>query len=284
MGAEEKLARFDPAHALPGDALGALRAQCAAAAEGLAAGLTAMLRTPVSARLVALDELPPELFLARLERLTCFNVLRAEGLAEPLVLDIHPAILYPLIDRLLGGGREEPLMALRPLTQIELRLAARVTAAVLEAVGPLWEPLGGGPPQVARVETSPDRSAFGESAGNLLSVHYEVGLGPLRGSLQLAMPSALALRLDRQLSGTDPAAPSPSSGGGGPALVTVELTTARLRRAELRELRPGDIITTSKPAGEPLVVLVGGRPKFRAAAGSLRGRKAVRLESLCEPT
>ena len=45
-------------------------------------------------------------FVFSLENPTCFNLLRAEPLEGNLILDINPSILYPIIDRLLGGGRE----------------------------------------------------------------------------------------------------------------------------------------------------------------------------------
>ena len=44
-------------------------------------------------------------FVFSLENPTCFNLLKADPLEGNLILDINPSILYPIIDRLLGGGR-----------------------------------------------------------------------------------------------------------------------------------------------------------------------------------
>ena len=44
---------------------------------------------------------------------------------------------------------------------------------------------------------------------------------------------------------------------------------------ELQSLRVGDLITTSKSSDEPVLVSVGGSPKFDGMMGSFRGNRAV---------
>ena len=56
-------------------------------------------------------------FVDNLDTPACFHVLRAGPLDERLLLDIEPSILYPLIDRMLGGGREDEPPLGRPLTR-----------------------------------------------------------------------------------------------------------------------------------------------------------------------
>ena len=68
--------------------------------------LSGLLRSIVEVKLTSVDQLTYSEFLFSLENPTCFNLLRAEPLEGNLILDINPSILYPIIDRLLGGGRE----------------------------------------------------------------------------------------------------------------------------------------------------------------------------------
>ncbi len=70
------------------------------------AGLSALLRSIVEVKLTSVDQLTYSEFVFSLENPTCFNLLKAEPLEGNLILDINPSILYPIIDRLLGGGRE----------------------------------------------------------------------------------------------------------------------------------------------------------------------------------
>src|SRR5712672_3226373 len=102
------------------------------------AALSALLRSIVEVKLTSVDQLTYSEFVFSLENPTCFNLLRAEPLEGNLILDINPSILYPIIDRLLGGGKEAGPISRRPLTEIELRLVGRITAMFLEELKRAW--------------------------------------------------------------------------------------------------------------------------------------------------
>jgi len=72
----------------------------------LIAALSGLLRSIVEVKLTSVDQLTYSEFVFSLENPTCFNLLRAAPLEGNLILDINPSIVYPIIDRLLGGGRE----------------------------------------------------------------------------------------------------------------------------------------------------------------------------------
>ena len=75
--------------------------------EGLAGdfgvALSDLLRCPVNVRLAGVDQLAYGEFVGGLQTPACFSLVKAEPLADRLMLDVEPAILYPMIDRLLGG-------------------------------------------------------------------------------------------------------------------------------------------------------------------------------------
>src|SRR5947209_17369610 len=102
------------------------------------AALSALLRSIVEVKLTSVDQLTYGEFVFSLENPTCLNLLRVEPLEGNLILDINPSILYPIIDRLLGGGRDPAPIARRPLTEIELRLVARITNLFLEQLRAAW--------------------------------------------------------------------------------------------------------------------------------------------------
>src|SRR5207237_6699260 len=103
------------------------------------AALSGLLRAIVEMKLTSVDQLTYSEFVFSLENPTCFNLLRADPLEGNLILDINPSILYPIIDRLLGGGRDPAPIARRPLTEIELRLVSRITNLFLEQLRQAWE-------------------------------------------------------------------------------------------------------------------------------------------------
>ena len=62
-----------------------------------------------------IEQVPYGEFVGRMQNPTCASVLRAAPLDAKWILDASPNVLYAMIDRLLGGGREPGLIALRPL-------------------------------------------------------------------------------------------------------------------------------------------------------------------------
>ena len=85
------------------------------------AALSALLRSIVEVKLTSVDQLTYSEFVFSLENPSCFNLLKAEPLEGNLILDINPSILYPIIDWLLGGGRE---MVCWPVARHRDRIAA----------------------------------------------------------------------------------------------------------------------------------------------------------------
>ncbi len=57
-------------------------------------------------KLTSVDQLTYSEFVFSLENPTCFNLITADPLEGHLILDINPSLLFPIIDRLLGGGNE----------------------------------------------------------------------------------------------------------------------------------------------------------------------------------
>ncbi len=96
------------------------------------AALSALLRTIVELKLTSVDQLTYSEFVFSLENPTCFNLINAAPLEGQLILDINLSLLFPIIDRLLGGGSDSGTVVRRPLTEIELRLVVADHRFVLQ--------------------------------------------------------------------------------------------------------------------------------------------------------
>jgi len=258
-----------------------------------AAGLSAMLRSMVEVKLTSVDQLTYSEFVFSLENPTCFNLLKAEPLEGNLILDINPSILYPIIDRLLGGGREAANPARRPLTEIELRIVSRITGLFLEELHRAWENVLDLRLEVVRVESNPQLAQIVSSNEVVVVISFEVALvGDIRGMVNLCIPYNSIERIGNKLSANSwfswaRKSPSPESIQqisqnlrSSPVSLSVRLATTRVSTGELIGLRVGDIITTEKDIRRPLLVTVEGVPKFRARPGLLKGHKAIRIDDV----
>jgi len=257
-----------------------------------AAGLSAMLRTMVEVKLAGVDQLTFSEFIFSLENPTCLNLLTAEPLEGNLILEINPSILYPIIDRLLGGGREGGPLARRPLTEIELRLVSRINDLFLKELGAAWRNVLELDPKVERVESNPQLVQIVPPNEVVVLISFDLALGEIRGMVNLCIPYNSIERISGKLSanswvayGRREATPETIrrvSRTLQNALVNlrVRLAQTRITTGELIGLRVGDIITTEKDVRDSLLVTVEGVPKFRASPGAYKARKAIRIETV----
>ena len=255
------------------------------------AALSALLRSIVEVKLTSVDQLTYSEFVFSLENPTCFNLVKAEPLEGNLILDINPSILYPIIDRLLGGGRETGPLARRPLTEIELRLVSRITGLFLGELHHAWENVLDLQLEVVQVESNPQLVQIVPPNEVVVLISFELTLGDIRGMMNLCIPYNSIERISSKLSANTwsaygrrqatPESIEQISGTVSTSLVELNARLARTRisAGDLVGLRVGDIITPQKDVGSPLVVSVEGHPKFRAFPGAHKGHKALCIEN-----
>ena len=254
------------------------------------AALSGLLRSIVEVKLTSVDQLTYSEFVFSLENPTCFNLLKAEPLEGNLILDINPSILYPIIDRLLGGGRDPGPLARRPLTEIELRLVSRITGIFLEQLRQAWENVIELKLSVERVESNPQLVQIVPPNEVIVLISFELTLGDVRGMMNFCIPFNSIERIGNKLSsntwisyGRKSSTPESRQQvsrnlKGAMVQLVAQLAETKISTGDLLGLRVGDIITTDKDLRDPLVVSVEGVAKFRAQPGAFKGRKAIQIE------
>lgn len=255
------------------------------------ADLSGMLRTIVEVKLISVDQLTYSEFVFSLENPTCFNLIRAAPLEGSLILDLNPSIIFPVVDRLLGGGRPSTQSyPRRPLTEIELKLAKRITDQALNGLERAWEKVQVLKMEVTQVESNPQLVQIVPPNEVIVLVSFEITMGEMRGIMNLCIPyntiEPLAGKLSSNTWSTtytqkqiDPRQVLNLESGINSAKVkmVVYLADTHLTAGEIMNLEVGDVIVTEKDRLKPLEVCVEGRPKFEASAGVYKGRKAIRV-------
>ncbi|MDR1493557.1 MAG: flagellar motor switch protein FliM [Planctomycetaceae bacterium] len=262
-----------------------------------AAGLSAMLRTIVEVKLTSVDQLTYSEFIFSLDNPTCFNLLRAEPLEGNLILDVNQSILYPMIDRMLGGGREPSSITRRPLTEIELRLVSRITNLFLDELKHAWENVLELDLRVVQVESNPQLIQIVPPNEVVVVVCFEVALIEVRGIINLCIPYNAIERISGKLAsnswvtyGRRNSTPTSiekisKTIRNMKVGMKVKLGHARIKMNELMQLRVGDMIFTEKNIGDPLLVSVEGVPKYWAKPGKYKGHTAIEIiDVITDPT
>jgi flagellar motor switch protein FliM len=256
------------------------------------ASLSAVLRSIVEVRLISVDQLTYSEFVYSLEIPTCFNLLKPEPLEGNWVLDISPSLLYPIIDRMLGGTVGSDSSLKRPLSEIELRLASRITSVFLRELQAAWANVVQLNIQVERVESNPQLVQIVPPNEVVVMVSFELSIGNIRGMANLCIPFNTIERVGSMLTsnswvGYASTRANPETKGkllsrldGSLADVIVTLARSTIKTADLFDLEVGDIISTEKDVTHPLEVEIADRVKFLASAGAFKGRKAIKIEQI----
>jgi flagellar motor switch protein FliM len=256
------------------------------------ASLSALLRTIVELKLTSVDQLTYSEFVFSLENPTCFNLINAAPLEGQLILDINLSLLFPIIDRLLGGGNDLGTPIRRPLTEIELRLVGRITELFCKEMKHAWDNVLELDLTIDRVESNPQLVQIVPPNEVVVLISFELTLGEARGMMNLCIPFNSIERISTRLSSNSWVSYGKKSAtteniqristqlNDALVEVVVDLAETNISTSDLIGLRVGDIIATEKDVARPLVVSIEGRPKFHAQPGAFKGRKAIQVVGL----
>lgn len=260
------------------------------------AALSGMLRTIIEVKLISVDQLTYSEFVFSLDNPTCFNLLHSDGLDGKIILDLNPSILFPIVDRLLGGGRHaQQSLPGRPLTEIELRLVKRVTELAISGLENAWSNVCQLNLQIAQVESNPQLVQIVPPNEVIVLISFEIMMGPIRGIMNLCIPfntiEPLASKLSSDTWSTysrriaDPRQKMnlETSVSRAAVKMVVELARTSLSLSDLTSLEPGDVILTDADSAEGVTVYLSGRPLFRGKVGSFRELKAVQMTTPITP-
>jgi len=259
-------------------------------AREFAAVLSATVRTMVEVRLISAEQLTYSEFAFSLENPTSFFLMKAEPLGGQMLLDINPSIGFPLIDRLLGGGKAATqFVPRRPMTDIEFRVLSRVTDLIIGGLASAWASIADLKLKVQQTSTNPQLIQAVPPNEVVVVVSFELALGDTKGLLNLCIPYNTIEPLTSKLSSNTWTSYSKKpldaretinlqTGLGAAAVeLVVCLASTRLTAGEVAGLAVGDVIVTDCGCHKALEVSIEGRPKFEGYPGQCRGRKAVRI-------
>ncbi len=246
--------------------------------------LSAHLRAMTKVTLEQVEQLTYDEFLLGVSNPGVLCLANLDPLPGRQMIDVHPRLAFPVIDRLMGGlGTGD--VGDRALTEIETTVLEKVMDGFLSSLAESWHGLASLRPRLEGVETNP---LFAQvippnevAAVMTFSVHLQETGGTLRlcfpfSSLQPVLPQ---LSAHRWTGGNG----APSAGSDAARLadvrveMRVELGRSTLTIGQLLELEPGDVIRLQHPVDKPLLALLGPRAAFRVRPGRVGNRMATQV-------
>jgi flagellar motor switch protein FliM len=258
------------------------------------AALSGYLRTIIEVSVANIEQLTYSEFIHSLPNPTCFNLLKAEQLEGQLCLEISPLIIYPIIDRLLGGSNADLFIPQRPLTQIEQRLVQRITDRATHHLSEAWTNLTPVTFKVEDFESNPQLVQIVPPNETVVVVGFELKMGNRAGTMTLCIPynviepimGVLAAQnwfsYQRKPGQQDHVRKLTSSLSTAPVELRVFLAQTTISVNDLLNLQPGDLLTTDKEQARDVLIQVEGRNKFLGKVGQLKGNRAIQITKLCQ--
>lgn len=261
-------------------------------AKTLGASLSTWLRTSAIVNLVSVEQLSYSEFLECVSSPTCLVSLGMRPYDGNAILEINSALIFPLIEILLGGNGKIPFAAQREMTEIEQAVLDGFFEVVLRDLGETWKPVARLDFTVEKIEAESQMLQVMAPTEAVVAVAIEIRIGEAVGMMNIAMPS-LNVRMMRQRFEqqwqTRKGLPTVPDQTRVMNLITQSelpgeavLTGPHLQLRDLIDISEGDVLSLEYPVAEAVDLLVGGKRKFRGAIVNSSNRAAFRVTERCE--
>ncbi len=174
-----------------------------ALARNLMNTLDVYLGTALDIKLHSLEQLSMDDYRATLQTSGYVLPCALAPASHTLLIEINAALLYAMIDLLLGGTGGA-LEDAREFTEIDEEIAQGVAALVAQQVERAWQPIGVSVAPGAAVRPAMVHKLFPPTE-KVLIVRFDVALAGIAGSLHIAFPASVGGHLVRNIK-ADPAA------------------------------------------------------------------------------
>ncbi len=258
-------------------------------ARNLGAFLSGFLRTIVEIRVASAEQLTYSEFIHSLPNPTNFNLVSAEPLEGQMCLEISPLIVYPIIDRLLGGTNTELFIPQRPPTLIEQRLVSKINTRALAALTESWSELVEVEFKLVEVESNPHLVQIVAPNEVVVVLGFEIKMSGRAGTMSLCIPFNVIepvmgkllsqgwLAYQRRTPAEDKADAIARGIGATYVDLIAYLAETSITVEELLTLQPGDIIQTAKSTSADLILQIAGKNKFAGKLGKQKDSLAIKI-------
>jgi len=257
--------------------------------------LSGFLRTIMEVKVATIEQMTFSEFTHSLPNPTCFSLIDCEPLDGTMCMEISPLIIYPVIDRLLGGSNADLFIPQRPLTAIEMRLVGKILDRAVVALKEAWANVKPINFKVTESESNPVLVQIVPPNEVVVVVGFELKMGGRAGTMSMCIPYNVIEPLIEKLSNQTWAAYKRHSRDAkmrhrlanhldaARLNISTILADTTIKLSDLMNLEVGDLILTEKPATAPLTLEIGGKRKFIGQLGQYKGNRVFRVNRTLSP-
>jgi flagellar motor switch protein FliM len=258
-------------------------------ARNFSSTLSNYLRTITDITLTSVDQMTYGEFLMSLPDPTSFNIISMIPMEGNTVLEINPSLVFPIVDKLLGGTGK-PLFQTRELTTLEQHIMDGILGLILKDLEEVWRQII---PNIRLKkelsENSPHIIQIVSQNEVVILVVCEVKFGEVLGMMNLCIPAIVLEPVLGKISSSDWLIGAKKGMAGEKEkeimhmLNETEVPTNillghnKLTIEEILDLRKGDLIMFNVKQDKPVEIHFNNKLKFLGEVGTLGVKKAVKI-------
>ena len=212
-------------------------------------------------------------FLNYLPVPSCLNLVRIEPLWGVSLLAVEARLLYAMLEGFFGGhGAGQLRTEAHTFTSIELTFVKRVVEIYGQTLAKTWNSFLPLKMSYIRTESNPQYASIVQANDLVMVTTYNIELPSVRGKVHLAIPFSSLEPYKQELGAELQVQADERQNDWAQALqeqigefvidLSVELGCIRMTVKELLALQEGTVLMLDRPADEPVVLSVEGKPKF----------------------
>jgi flagellar motor switch protein FliM len=262
-------------------------------ARNLASSLSAYLRAYVIVNLVSVEQLSFAEFSQCLPSPTCLVSLALRPYEGNAVLEINSALVFPILEMLLGGSGKSSARMSREVTEIEQIVLDGVYRLILHDLKQAWHGVTAIDFTIEARETEPQLLQIMAPNEAVVSIGLEVRIADNAGMINIGMPSIiikmLRQKFDQQWSMRKALSTEEEQARVlrllKPAGIHLDarLEGPTLAVHDLMSLEPGDVLKFDYQVHKRLNLLINGHLKFLGHVVTTGRKKAFLIEEVHRP-
>ena len=258
----------------------------------LASSLSAYLRAYVTVNLISVEQLPFVEFSQCFPTPTCMVTMGMRPYEGSGVLELNPTLVFPILERLMGGAGKAVGKVTRKITEIEQTILGGLFRIILGDLKQAWNPVTQIDFSIETYETEPQILQILSPNEAVVAISMEVRVGETAGMMNIGIPSmvvkALRDRFNQQWMMRSRESTQQDQSRilslirSSQVDLEVCLTGPRMQMRDLVDVKVNDIVMFDFPVGQPVDLLLNGRKKYSGQIVSTGRKRAFQIEQVRE--
>jgi flagellar motor switch protein FliM len=206
------------------------------------------------------------------------------------VLELNPALVFPIIEMLLGGNARVPLKVNREITEIEQSVLDGLYRITLNDLKMAWHAVTPMEFSIQAHETEPQLLRILAPNEAVVAVSMEVHIGDNAGMMNIGIPSIVIKMLRHKFDQQWSVRKSESTEHEQARVLRLirpsgmhldgRLEGPTMSMQDLMELQEGDILTFDYPIGRQVDLILNRKLKYRGHIVTAGRKRAFQIDEL----